>query len=1007
MRGEKLAALLILATAWLSVVTPIAAQETDAYRRIAGYKHRSWTADDGAPRSISSLTQSSDGFIWMVGDDGVYRFDGLSFEKMPGLSDPVLGEFQPLVVYAAANGDVWIGYRPGAVAVYRRGRLYNLHMPNPPEFVTVITEDKRGGMWVVSGRETHSLARYKAGRWEEIGEAQGVSGQIGHLMVDRLGITWIVQREKISYRPVGSERFVETPAFVVPGTYRLAQSPDGRRWLADQGGLRPLPDYPAGATDPARPSTGRNGKPLRFTFDREGNLWGWGTTRGAVMVPASRLSDPKMRTQPDLLTASEGLSSDGTTSMFVDREDNIWIGTNGGLDKLRKTIVRLQDGLGPVSSAYAGATDAAGTTYIEDDLGIHAIGRDGKVTKISDETGLISAPCRLFDGSVVTLTASAVIKLQPNGVRPVGPGPKEVSAGCAGDASGRLWSDLEVPSWLDRAGWHGLPLNGSPVTVGGLTMAPWGVTLMRLSGTGLMRLDPTKPVTIPASTFRVGALFSVEPGIRDVLIGGSQGLARLRGGEVRTIDSGRHPWLRKLRALAQTRSGDTWMQSPVGIMRVRTSDLDRAFETAGAPLPHDLFDSADGLVSYVQKNGLWGAQILDGSDGIVRFLTASGVVAIDPRRITRNPLPPPVTIRSLISGSATFLDPSTVELHAGRAPITIAFSALSLAVPERVSVRYRLEGYDDDWIDPRKRRDAVYGNLAPGTYRFRVIAANNDGVWNRKGATLSLTVLPAFYQTTWFLCLCILAGGVLLWWIYALRVRQLTARMQAAMGVRMAERERIARELHDTLLQSFQGLVLQFQAAANRLVPGGPANEALDRALRSADDALIEGRNRVRELRADDNDRDWTEAWVALASRLGASRSARFEFTMEGSSRPLHPLVQEEVQRLGEEAIRNAYEHAQASIIEVIVGYRMNSFDVAIRDNGIGLPDDVVSKGGRDGHYGLTGMRERAQRVGGVLSVSTQKGIGTQIRVSVPAKAAYRLDRRPWTNASLRWFGRR
>lgn len=1007
MRRISFTTLLIAACGWLSIVTPVSAQ-TPAQHKIVGYKHSSWTAEDGAPSSVRRMVQSADGFIWMAAGDGVYRFDGVSFEKMPSLSDPELGEYQPLCLYAAPNGDVWIGYRPGAVAVYRKGRLYDLHMPNPPEFVTSIFDDGTGGMWVVSGRATHALATYRAGKWHDVGEAQGVSGQVMQVLVDRRGITWIAQQGKILYRPPGSQRFVVTPAIVAPGLYRIGQGPDGQRWLMDSFGLRPLPDYPGGATDPAKPTSGaRGGRSRDFTFDKNGNLWGFGGSSGIFMIPASRLGDPAARASPDVFGAVDGLTSDSTVTIMVDRENMIWIGTNLGLDKLRRTIVRLQDGLGPVSAAYGGETDAAGVTYIEDDLGIHAIGPDGSVRKISDESGLISTPCRLVDGSVVTMNAAAVLQLQPTGVKNFGPGPPKVPVGCAGDARGRLWMEQGGLFWMDRAGWHEAPASGAPLTPGGINTAPWGVALLRLSGTGLMRLEPQKMPVIPASVFHVGAIFSVNTGIQDMLISGTRGLARVRGHAIRTLDADRYPWAARLRALTQTRAGDTWMQSPMGIVRVRTSDFDAAFENPAARLPYDLIDSADGLISRGQKNGLWGSQILDGGDGIVRFLTGAGVVAIDPRKIVRNAVPPPVVISSLTSGSHKFFDPAVVDLPAGRTAVTIAFSALSLAVPERVQLRYRLEGYDDAWIDPGRRREAVYGNLAPGKYRFTVIAANTDGVWNRKGAALSLTVAPAFYQTLWFTGLCILLGAALLWWLYTLRVRQLTARMQATMGVRLAERERIARELHDTLLQSFQGLVLQFQAAANRLAPGGPANEALDRALQSADSALVEGRNRVRELRVEDTDRDWTQAWVAIAAELGKSKPARFELTVEGRPHRLYPLVQEEVQRLGEEALRNAYEHSDASVIDVIVSYRTNLLGIAIRDNGIGLPDDVVATGKRDGHYGLTGMRERARRIGGTLSVASRRGNGTEIRVSVPARAAFVQHRRRWLSAVRHWFASR
>ncbi|WP_260600104.1 sensor histidine kinase [Sphingomonas endolithica] len=964
---------------------------------IDGYKHTAWTVEDGAPASVRYLAQSSNGYLWIASGEGLFRFDGVTFERMPSLSGPELGEYEPSVVHAAPNGDVWVGYRPGAVAVYRKGRLYDLHMPNPPEFVTGIQDDGKGGLWIVSGRSYAALSHYRAGKWTIFGEAEGVRGQVNQLFLDRSGILWATQDGGLLYLKPGARRFVTSPARVAPGVFWVGQAPDGRRWLYDRRGLRPLPDYPNGAIDPATFTQGPDGGKLRrIRFDLAGNLWGTDAVGGLFQIPGAKLDDPAARTHPNFFTAADGLTSGGAAASLVDREGNIWVGTSRGLDRMRKAMVRPQAGLGPISPGYAGESDAGGTIYIEDDAGIHAIGPRGDVKLIAREAGNISAPCRRRDGSVVTMIPSALLQLRPEGGKVVGPAAKDPPFGCADDAWGRLWvwSAEDRLQWRDHAGWHTRPAPPEALTAGGLISSPWGVAFLRIGATGLMRLDPHRLTSVKATTLGVGAIYSVSEGDRDLLISGTRGLARIRGGAVRKIDGARFAWLTKLRSLTQTRSGDTWMQARGGIVRVKTADLDRAFEDRTAALRYDLFDSADGLSSSGQKNGLWGRQIFEGGDGIVRFLSDSGLIAIDPKEITRNVLPPPVVIGSLTSGPNKYFDPVAVDLPAGRTNITIGYAALSLSVPERVRFRYKLEGYDDDWVDPGKQREAVYGNLAPGRYRFMVIAANNDGVWNRKGASLLITVAPAFYHTIWFKALCLLLGVILLWWGYTIRVRHLTSRMQATLGVRLAERERIARELHDTLLQTFQGLVLQFQAAANRLAPGGAGRDALDRALLSADVALVEGRNRVRELRVDDAEGDLTEGWVALAAEPGPAHTARFELTVEGKPHALHPLVQEELKRLGEEALRNAYQHADASLIEVIVGYRATQLRLDIRDNGVGLPSDVAAIGKRSGHYGLVGMRERARRIGGLFSIVSGRGKGTEVLVTVPAKAAYLIPPR-------------
>jgi signal transduction histidine kinase/ligand-binding sensor domain-containing protein len=989
---------------WIVAWSAVFALSYASAQKIEGYKHTSWTAEDGGPTSVRSIAQSADGFIWIAATNGLFRFDGASFETMPVLNDPELGDHQPSVVHASPNGDVYIGYRPGAVAVYRRGRLHNLHMPNPPEFITRVAADGKGGVWVVSGRDRSPLSHYRAGKWHELGQAEGVPvGQVHWVFVDRSGTTWITQTDRILFLRPGGRRFETSPARVAKLS-AIGQGPDGSLWLADRMGVRPLPDYPNGATDPALPANEpATGAARSIWFDQTGNVWGTDNTRGLFRLLASQLRDPAARARASYFTTADGLTSNAAFTSLIDRESNIWVGTNLGLDRLRKVSAHPQMGLGAPSLSYAGESDSGGTIYIEDDAGIHAIGPRGEVRLVSNHSGEISTPCRRRDGSVLSFIPGALLQLRPNGVTIVGAGPRFPPYGCAEDASGRLWiwSGEEGLSWQGRAGWQSLPMK-SVRTAGGLSSSPWGVAFLQVSATGLMRLDPGRQTMIKASAFGVGAFYSVNEGRRDLLISGTRGLARVRRRAVRTIDGVRHPWLTRLRSLLQTRRGDTWMQSPVGIVRVRTSDLDRAFEQPRAPLPYDLFDAADGVVSSSQKSGIWGRQILEGGDGIVRFLTSTGVVTIDPSAITRNNLPPPVVVSSLTSRGVRYLDPTVVDLPAGSASVAIAYSALSLSVPERVRFRYRLEGVDDDWVDPGKRREAVYGNLVPGTYRFQVTAANNDGVWNKQGAILLIRIAPAFHQTIWFYALCLVAAGLLVWWAYAARVRHLTARIQATMSVRLAERERIARELHDTLLQTFQGLVLQFQAAANRLPSERPARDALEKALRSADAALAEGRNRVRDLRDDGVNGDLTKEWVALAAELGTHRPVRFDLIVEGKPRELHPLVQDELQRLGAEALRNAYQHAGASLIEIIVGYRANILRLDIRDNGVGLPSAIASDGQRSGHYGLVGMRERARRIGAMLSIVSREGEGTEVLVSVPGKAAY-VERSRWPAFASLW----
>jgi len=316
-----------------------------------------------------------------------------------------------------------------------------------------------------------------------------------------------------------------------------------------------------------------------------------------------------------------------------------------------------------------------------------------------------------------------------------------------------------------------------------------------------------------------------------------------------------------------------------------------------------------------------------------------------------------------------------------------------------VRFRYKLEGDDPGWVDPGGRRQAFYTNLAPGEYRFRVIAANNDGVWNSTGATLAFSIPPTFLQTNWFMLLCVLAGAAALWLLYSLRLRQMTARLRGRLEERLAERERIARELHDTLLQGFQGLMLRFQAVAERIPPDHPARRFMEEALNRGDDVLIEGRDRVRNLRVG-RDGDLTQAFARVAAEAARDPTVQFRIVEEGTPVDLHPVVHDEVVKIVTEAILNAFTHSKAKSIDVGIVYQARRFSLKVRDDGVGIDADLLNSG-REGHFGFTGMRERTQKISGELTVLSRPGAGTEIDLTIPASVAFRKERKRFS-----WFAR-
>jgi signal transduction histidine kinase len=343
-----------------------------------------------------------------------------------------------------------------------------------------------------------------------------------------------------------------------------------------------------------------------------------------------------------------------------------------------------------------------------------------------------------------------------------------------------------------------------------------------------------------------------------------------------------------------------------------------------------------------------------------------------------------------------------VRLPARIRDLQIDYTGLSLVAPEKAHFKYKLEGQDRDWREVVNDRQVQYSNLAPGPYRFRVIASNNSGVWNEQGDTLEFSVAPAYYQTIWFRTLCVIAFAGLLWAAYQWRVRQLHHDFEMTLEARIGERTRIARDLHDTLLQGFHGLLLRFQTVS-LLLPERPieAKEKLDSAIEQAASAITEGRDAVQGLRASTVERnDLALAISTLGEELendsSNHRPATFRVSVEGQARDLHPILRDEIYKIAAEALRNAFHHAQAKQVEVEIRYD-DEFRLRVRDDGKGIDAAVLSSHGLEGHYGLRGMRERATLIKGKLAVWSEVNEGTEVELRVPASAAYTTDRkRSW-----------
>jgi signal transduction histidine kinase len=448
-------------------------------------------------------------------------------------------------------------------------------------------------------------------------------------------------------------------------------------------------------------------------------------------------------------------------------------------------------------------------------------------------------------------------------------------------------------------------------------------------------------------------------------------------------------------------AGSVWLYMACGLMRISRSELDDWASNPSLTIHTTVFDSLDGVRTHRFQSG-YSAVVARSADDKLWFVPSGGLSVIDPHHLPVNDLPPPVHIEQVTADDKVYDATNGLRLPPRIRNLAIDYTALSLVAPEKNQFRVRLEGRDREWQDVGTRRQAFYTDLGPGAYRFRVVASNNRGVWNETGATLDFSIAPAYYQTRWFQAAIVVAAIALLWVAYELRIRQVARQFNRTLDARVSERTRIARDLHDTLLQSFQGALLRFQSVAN-VIKTRPdeASERLDRALDQAEAAITEGRDAVQGLRSSAvTVNDLAHGIAAVGAELASDPAAvdppAIAVEVDGASRDLNPVVRDEAFRIAGEALRNAVKHAQARHVVITIHYEAWQLRLAVHDDGKGIDAETMARQQAAGHFGLPGMRERAAIVKGQLEVRSAIGAGTEIELRVPAAIAYGKAARAW-----------
>jgi signal transduction histidine kinase/ligand-binding sensor domain-containing protein len=979
----------------------------DPPQPLAALVHTSWSLNEEAPSAVWQIAQTSQGDLWLATGEGVYRFDGLRFVQFRTVGGtPLLTEMID-DLFVTSSGDMWIGYHGGGISQVHEGRVTSYTTGIPPGPIKRIAQGGDGAIWAAT---FGGVAVFRAGAWKAVPWADEF-GRAYNMLVARDGVVWIAAEHALLFIRPGSDK-VEKTSEAVEGTWAFAQGPDGRLWLSDaKWGLRALdPAELLRSSGPSRAAAPREDA-LRarvLLFDHDGRLWGSyqsGPGIFRILSPERFVSGkPLLRTEADeSFGTKDGLTSNVASPLFEDREGNMWVGTELGLDRFRRADITVSNTISKdAREGYRGVVGSSGEFYVADEDTLYRAGGAADFKKIGRDPWHPNELCASRNGVVWLSDKKGLLRIANDGMSrvslPMAARANEAFT-CTEDTSGTLWiSVLGVGIFRYETGvWRGplaipLPKKVYPRLLvaersGGLWAYDRGVSLFLIKEGGVRRFSA-------AQGLQIGEIKTVVSNAGGTFAGGELGVARLNGERFESISTDKYPDLSLITGIAQDAEGDTWLSSIHGVIKLRTSEMLQALAQPGQPLNVRRFDFRDGVPGMAQQSCCH-ATAFGGKFDRVWFITSRGVAWVDPSRITFNALPPPVLIRSVTVNGQVLTPANGMRFPPSVSDLHFEFAALSLSIPERVRFLYRLEGWDRDWQDAGNRRQAFYTNLSPRSYRFRVIACNNSGVWNETGASFNFSVAPAWYQTTWFLVLCVAALLALLFGLYRLRVRQLAHEFNMTLEARVYERTRIARELHDTLLQGFHGLLLRFQGVSN-LLPERPleAKQRLDSAVERAEQAITESRDAVQDLRSStvlSNDLAVTISALGqgLAAEESNENSPVFEVAVGGTPRNLHPILRDEVYRIAAEALRNAFRHAQARQIDAEIGYDDRQLRVLVRDDGRGIDPKIISGDGRAGHYGLRGMRERAELAGGHLDVRSDISSGTEVELIIPASIAY------------------
>jgi signal transduction histidine kinase len=970
----------------------------DSHRPLSEFPHDRWGIEQGISfGAVYAIAQTNDGYLWIGTDQGLVRFDGKGFHLLDKKDAPALPSGRVLGLIADNENNLWIRLATDGLFRYRNGAVKDMIAGRADRVVVVMC--RRGdGTPIFQSIHSASLV-YEGGVIKTIPMPETTGTTVTAIAETEGRMLWYGTRDDgLFYLRRPGERMLRTSLRSERINCLL---PAGGRdlWIGMDNGVTRW-DGSAVSQDGVAPGI-RGVQALSMIQDREGNIW-VGTPKGLLRVVSGTVT----------VLDDRGRRPQTVNVLFEDREGNIWFGGPQGLERLREDAFVTYSSIPPAENVAEDNgplwADPAGRLWFAPSTGGLSWRLGYTVQHIAN---------RSLDKDVIYSIAGGQNEIwlgrQEGGLTrlPLEDAPAaQTYTATDGLAAGSVFC---VHRSRDGAVWAGTIGGGVSrfkdgsfhtfTTADGL--ASNSVTAIEEGADGTMWFAATGGLS--AFSNRQWRSYRGAEGLppHDIIslaadgpilwIGTSQGLAFFRDGHITALDDVPSVLYESIVGIAVAPAqaaypATLWIATEESVVRVNRERLLTGKVDSGDVRVFDAADGQRGTANLRRHRSVITDQI-----GRIWFSTNRGVAVVDPAALAKRSLPVMVHIQTAMAdentlGAADELDGGGL-IHVPASPHRVIFSyiGLNLADPARVLFRYRLDGYDTAWSNPTAAREAAYTNLGPGPYRFRVMARNADGAWSLAEAATAISIAPRFWQTWWFLGLGVFVLSAAAIGVFRLRTYQLTTELNMRFEERLQERTRIAQELHDTLLQGFLGACMKLEVALDRVPDNSPARPALDGVLGLMRRVIDEGRNTVRGLRPSEAESENLEdVFSGIPEEVGGSQKTEFRVVVDGEPRVLNAALRDEAYRIGREAVVNAYRHSGATLIEVALEYAPHQFTLRVRDNGRGIDANVL-RDGREGHWGLTGMRERAERIGARLTLWSGASAGTEVEFVVPNSVAY------------------